>query len=210
MGRFEVALVAEYLSTHRIGIETGTLYGAGAREMAKIFDSVYTVELNKCLHSRTQQDLAIYKNITCIHGDSKLVLKYLLPTLDQTQGLVCYLDAHWSGDHTVDWDKSEWQGRVETSYAGACPTSENQVPLLEELEALVSMYQGPLVIYIDDMDKFDERGHGTRDRKFVGEDWSHLSVDRLEAVIAPRVRHSFRPNDEQWIIVLDPVGLDAL
>ena len=201
MGKFEQDLVKPYLKTHRVLVESGTLYGAGVDRALPYFDAIYTIELDKKLHVDAQMRFWNNPKVTCLQGDSKEVLHKLIPELPVT-GVVFYLDAHWSGDKSVDWKKSSWKGYVETSYVGNEPTPENQVPLLGELQAIVEKYPGPAILYIDDMDKFDEKGHGRKDFKFVGEDWSHLTINKLKDAVSPRLLNWITVSDEQTLIEL--------
>jgi hypothetical protein len=199
MGKFELRLMTPYLETHRTYVETGTLYGNGALSAEPHFDKIYTIELDRKLHKQAKRRFLGHPKIVCLQGDSKEVLVALIPELPPT-GVIFFLDAHWSGDHTVDWEKSVWKGHVQSAYVGEKPTSENQVPLLGELEAIVSDYPGNAVIYIDDMDKFDACGNGTTNLKFIGEDWSHLTVQKMKDIVSCRASSWSSVNSEQLVI----------
>lgn len=171
-------------------VETGTCRGVGTQVMAKNFEQVYTIELDETLHAQTKERLhgEGLKNITFIQGDSSVRLAQLIPELDGPA--VFFLDAHWSGDASVDWESSKWKGyRFDTAHAGdnEVPTSQEQVPLGEEFEAIARLFPYRGVIYVDDMDKFDWLGRGTKDKCFKGEDWSHLSVSILRDALGERV-----------------------
>jgi hypothetical protein len=82
-------------------------------------------------------------------------------------------------------------------------TAQSRVPLLEELDVIVRHCRGPCVVYIDDMDKFDADGNGLRDKAFVGEDWTHLTVKALYDAVAPRLDQAFSFG-EQLVLHLKP------
>lgn len=202
MGKFDIKNVERHLPSYRAAcVETGTFKGDGTAVMARFFDKVYTIELNKELYSRAQVRFRQNKNVECLQGDSKVVLKDLLPRLPKN-GAMFFLDAHWSGDSTVDWTKSEFKNKVNTSYVGDTPTGENQVPLNEELDLIMKHYPGKALIYVDDMDKFDKHGRGTKNLKFQGEDWSHLTVGKLRETVQSRLFNWYKPNPGQLIIEL--------
>jgi hypothetical protein len=46
------------------------------------------------------------------------------------------------------------------------------------------------------MDKFDLDGNGLRDQGFVGEDWTHLTVQALYDIVEPRVIGTFCFDDQ--------------
>lgn len=202
MGKFDINKIRRHLPHYRkVCVETGTFKGDGTAVMAKHFDHVYTIELNEELFNKAVRRFRNTKNVTCLLGDSKVVLRDLIPNLPPS-GATFFLDAHWSGDETVDWANSEFRNSTPTSYTGDEPTSENQVPLKEELELITKLYPGSALIYIDDMDKFDKHGRGTKNLKFQGEDWSHLTVKTLRKVVQPRLFNWYFPDPGQLIIEL--------
>jgi len=187
MGVFEFDRVKPYIDDrYRTVVETGTCLGYSTNNLAKAFSLVHTIELNQKLYENAVRNFNIYPHVMCHYGDSKEVLKTLVPQLSGQ--VIFFLDAHWSGDNSVDWKNSLWKGYgVETSYVGLEPTPENQVPLLEEIRIIHSEYPEECIIYIDDADKFDRNGKGISDKGFVGEDWSHLSLEHIKEVIKDRM-----------------------
>lgn len=186
MGVFEFERVKGYLDKrYRTVVETGTCLGYSTENLAKVFDTVHTIELNKELYEKACEKFSDNPNIHCHHGDSKVVLKQLIPKLSGQ--VIFFLDAHWSGDETIDWEHSYWKGYdVATSYLGESPTPENQVPLLEEIQTIMNEYLEECIIYVDDADKFDSEGKGRINKGFIGEDWSHLSLDLLKDTVRDR------------------------
>ena len=187
MGVFEFERVESYLDDrYKTVVETGTCLGYSTIALAKAFRIVHTIELNEELYRTACRNFASFPHVQCHHGDSKIVLKQLIPKLHGQ--VIFFLDAHWSGDRSVDWGNSLWKGYgVETSYCGERPTPENQVPLLEEIRLIHNEYLEECIIYIDDADKFGADGAGLVNKGFLGENWSHLTLERLKEVIKDRV-----------------------
>ncbi len=169
MGKFRIRILKKHApaSEYGIAIETGTLFGVSTRRLSRHFPLVYTIEINRELYEKAAAKFKGNDRIRVLHGDSKLVLRELLK--DIRRPCLFYLDAHFSGDHATNWKESRWRGyRVDTGYAGDRPSAENQVPLFEEIKAIHAAFKSRSLIYIDDVDKFDERGAGLRGQKFQG------------------------------------------
>ncbi|MGZ3687011.1 MAG: hypothetical protein ACXWP5_12135 [Bdellovibrionota bacterium] len=196
-------------SLPRIAVETGTCRGDSARILAKSFEQVVTIELSAELSSSAQKKLEAegFSNIRFVHGDSAVDLPKLLPSLRPDEPVFFFLDAHWSGDRTVNWSRAKWKGYgFDTAHrgdAGKTPCASEQVPLLAELAAINDHFPGPAHILIDDLKNLPETGPGLRDHEFPGEDWSHLSRAELLKILEPRLDrvHELR-NPAQWLISL--------
>jgi hypothetical protein len=199
MGRFSYELLqkavpAETLAKYTTIVETGTLFGDGAELMSKHFKTVHTIEIQDTLYEKAKARFQGNPGIQCHRGDSVDVLGRLsLP-----EPTVFFLDAHWSGDSSVDWVKSEWKGyTVNTGYRGTNPMDpKNQNPLLEEIMVLVKTVRGEFILYVDDTEKFDAAGNGLRNRCFIGEDWTHLSLQKIEAAIGTRLVSKHKTHDQ--------------
>ena len=199
MGRFSYELLqkavpAETLAKYTTIVETGTLFGDGAELMSKHFKMVHTIEIQDTLYEKAKARFQGNPGIQCHRGDSVDVLQRLsLP-----EPTVFFLDAHWSGDSSVDWVKSEWKGyTVNTGYRGTNPMDpKNQNPLLEEIMVLVKRMRGEFILYVDDTEKFDAAGMGLRNRCFIGEDWTHLSLQKIEAAIGTRLVSRHKTYDQ--------------
>jgi hypothetical protein len=185
---------AETLAKYTTIVETGTLFGDGAELMSKHFKTVHTIEIQDTLYEKAKARFQGNPGIQCHRGDSVDVLQRLsLP-----EPTVFFLDAHWSGDSSVDWVKSEWKGyTVNTGYRGTNPMDpKNQNPLLEEIMVLVKTIRGEFILYVDDTEKFDAAGMGLRNRCFIGEDWTHLSLQKIEAAIGTRLVSRHKTYDQ--------------
>lgn len=192
MGQFDVEFLRKYIDIKKYPcvVETGTLYGDSAMRISEEFPEVHTIEIHPTLFARASQRFAARPSVTCHFGDSASVLPKLLPKLQSPT--IFYLDAHWSGDHTTNWGASNWKGygndtgyRVTGPIAGN-PASRDQVPLEEEIDCIVREFPLECIVYIDDMDKFDEHGKGLRNKGFHGEDWSHLDFESILTRIGTR------------------------
>jgi len=122
-----IALALAKLSGATVFVETGTYQGATARWAAEYFASVYTIERAEPLFKAHSRALRALDNVEPLLGDSREVLRKIIPGL-QGQRAVVWLDGHWSGG--------------ETAGAG------EECPLIGELEMMASRAHD--VIFIDD------------------------------------------------------------
>ena len=198
MGIFEEEFLASNvrLSDYPICVETGTCLGESTERIRQLFPRVYTIEIEPSLHERA---FHMFDNVTCILGDSAVELKRLLPRLDKPT--VFFLDAHWSGDSSTDWEHSDFSGYgVDTGKRGEGTSWEDQVPLLDEIAAIVE-FPHRCVIYVDDADKFDRSGQGLKDKGFLGEDWSGVHLKDIMVALEPRME-LVTMNGRQLVVVL--------
>jgi hypothetical protein len=184
-------------------IESGTFRGKTTRHESRYFREVHTVELNEELFRSNAASFEPYPNIHAYHGDSAATLPKILSRL--AEPCVFFLDAHWSGDHSVDWSASEWKGfDVQTSFRGEKwpPDPDQQCPLIDEAAA-INAYPHRSVIIVDDWDVA-----GTQNLKFTGEDWSSITLDRvLGAFDKDRIHARFfmsYKGKTRMIILLNP------
>lgn len=189
-------------------VETGTLWGKSTERMAMRFGRVVTIELSQSLFNRAKARMENEGiiNVECLQGNSARVLNQILPTFSKPTFF--YLDAHWSGDSTVDWKNSRWGGYgVDTAHlgqAGAVPSGPEQVPLLDEVRSIVTLCKPAALICIDDVHTFDETGCGRRGSAFIGEDWSHISLKDIFETVEPRLLCKFEERDpHQLFMFLD-------
>jgi len=205
VGKFRIRTLNKYAeaTAYDVAVETGTLFGDSALRLSKYFSRVYTIEINRELFERASARFKGNDRVRVLFGDSKLVLRDLVKDIDEP--CLFYLDAHFSGDHATNWKESRWRGyRVDTGYAGDRPTAENQVPLFEEIKAIHDGLKSRCLIYIDDVDEFDESGAGRKDKNFQGEDWTHLSLKAIKDYLAGRLK-AWVKLKRQLIIELDEI-----
>lgn len=191
-----------------IAFETGTFLGKGTRYLAGSFPRVVTIELSQELHREAKATLSDCPNVECRQGNSAEVLARILPSYGLEATAFFFLDAHWSGDQTVDWQNSRWKGyRQDTAHlgTGSKPSGPEQCPLLEELAVIAREWQGPAHILIDDTRNIPAEGPGKKDFAFLGEDWSHLSRQSVLSALGSRLAgfHLLK-NPEQYFLTISP------
>jgi tetratricopeptide (TPR) repeat protein len=196
MGMYEHSFIKNVFTRYgghaaKRAVETGTCLGYSTRRLSRIYSRVDTVELDAELSHKTQEGMLQEgcSNVRFHVGDSAQVLRALVGEIHEP--CLFYLDAHWSGDATVDWNTSEWKGYgVSTAHRGIHgrrPSAEEQVPLLTELQIIHDHFAHNAVIYIDDLALFGPDGRGLKDAAFVGNDWSHLHIDDLKKACEGRL-----------------------
>lgn len=195
MGVFNFENIKNLLNdNYKIAIETGTFKGSGTLMLSKYFETVYTVEIDDNLFKNAKKRFKDNKNIICLNGDSKKVILKLTEELNnKDSNIFFWLDAHWSGDNSVDWANSKWEGyNCNTGHIGekedGTVPAYNQVPLEQEIINIYDNVKNECIIYIDDFDKIDTQTlKGTKNKCFIGEDWSHIDFNRIFNYINDRV-----------------------
>jgi hypothetical protein len=177
-----------------IAIETGTCRGNGTRMLASKFKRVITIELSEELLRNARERLsgAEYSHIEFFTGNSAEMLKTILSGLASSQPTFFFLDAHWSGDSSVEWEKSAWKGYgLDTAHLGegTKPSGPEQCPLADELSVINEYCKGPAFILVDDMKNIPNSGSGLKNNGFPGEDWSHLSRQSLVDIVKSRLEN---------------------
>ena len=84
-------------------VETGTYKGNTAVWAAEHFANIFTVEFSKNIYKQTKERLDKLQNVRFIYGNSKNILKNIIPEL--TSPAFFWLDSHWSGGET--WGQDE-------------------------------------------------------------------------------------------------------
>ncbi len=131
--KFRVIRSLKGKSKSKIFIEAGTYFGVTAERCSRIFDQVYTIELNQTLAQKAADFLKPKNNITVMTGDALKVLPQLLKR-SEIQDVFIYLDGHVCGPATSSSNFPE--------------------PAVEELAAL-SPYQEKInAIVVDDFRNF--------------------------------------------------------
>jgi hypothetical protein len=199
-------------------IETGTFLGHATKIFADKYETVHTIELDKKLSEFAEKGMkeSGYENITCWVGDSAQILPKLITDYNQNfsdKKVLFYLDAHWSGDESVTY-KDGWGGPMSwignyTAHKGKDnkPTSQEQVPLVEEIMSIYNNFENECIICVDDYDKFDEDGNGLTGVMFDAEDWSHINLKKIFSSISDRVAEMFIVNDR---LIVKIKGKNAL
>lgn len=210
--RFLFNLLEELRQEHGIGgfkefVETGTLFGHTTLHASYWFDRVTTIELSSDLHAEAVKHLAHRPNILCLHGNSADVLPDVIEKL--AGPTLFFLDAHWSGDSSVDWENSLFSGypadTARLDHSGLAE-AERQVPLMNELESIAAGHLWPAVVVIDDWGSI-----GGQDFAFSGEDWSAFDRQKILERISGHDRTLFHfPYDEKrYVWGLGPMSEGA-
>ena len=202
---FLFQIYQEFQNDSRIGhlkhfIETGTLFGHTTLHASYWFEHVTTIELSEELHALAEATLKSRTNVRCLHGNSAELLPDTVKTLDGPS--LFFLDAHWSGDNSVDWDQSDWGGYpVETAKIDddALTQTDRQVPLMGELRVIADDHQYGAVIVIDDWNSMGQSGFA-----FEQEDWSALDKSKIINWISshPRTIIHYEKDPKHYVWVL--------
>ena len=198
-------------------VETGTFLGETTKYLARQFNRVHTIELDKGLYDTVSNGIfKNNKNVICHLGDSATILKdKLIDELNNSpldKKVFFFLDAHWSGDDNVDWNNSNWKGVYSyergknTAHRGntQTPSAIDQVPLEEEIMHIYNNFNNECLICIDDWDKIDENGIGKKNDQFIGEDWSNINFNVIRDKIKDRLAGDpFMISKEKIVIKLN-------
>ena len=125
-------------------IETGTYLGTTTRLASTIFDYVYTMEIVQQLYDESRAYGG--DNITYLLGDTIKLLPTIIPKIDAPA--MWFLDSHQSGPETSN--NGKW------------------VPLLDELNIILSSYKYPSIYIIDDLRLFSKHW-----------DWADVSIESI-------------------------------
>jgi hypothetical protein len=132
-------VMVDFNTYPRVFVETGTFRGDTTAAMAKVFESVFTVELSPEYWHNARRRLAGVTNVCCLPGDSAMVVPTLCDFLQEP--VVWFLDAHWLRR------KGKHQDKVPT---------DNKFPLWSELLAIRQRPYTEIVI-VDDVTLFGTR-----------------------------------------------------
>ncbi len=86
-------------------IEIGTYKGITAKRCSRIFDHVYTIELDEQLYNYASDYLKNHSNVHLFQGDAKIQLPTLLGEIPSD--MIVFLDGHFSGSDTALGDEPE-------------------------------------------------------------------------------------------------------
>ena len=157
------------LQDYKIFIETGTHIGDTIVPMSDFFEELHTIELSKIYYEYFNMRQFDRKKIKSYLGDSTKILPEILPKIESSA--VFFLDGHYSSGNTAKGDKD--------------------VPLIEEISSINSLFKNSGIIIIDDLRLF-----GTK----VDEDWSQISRDSVLSPIKDRTHETFEHGDRFVII----------
>ena len=118
-------------------VETGTLHGDMVAALALDFDHIYSIELSRELYWLARLRFLGRRHVHLVQGDSSEVLRRLLERIDTP--CIFWLDGHYGGGHMARGKKD--------------------VPIVEELAAILAHPAREHVVVIDDVGIF-ERAEG--------------------------------------------------
>jgi len=141
-------------------IETGTYEGDMVSATKRIFDKIYSIEIDEKLCNKARQRFSKLKSIRIIHGDSGKVLPKLIKEIDKP--CLFWLDAHYSGGITSKGDletpivqelecilNHPIKRHVTLIDDARCFTGQNDYPTMEELKKFVHEKNPNLVFRIE-------------------------------------------------------------
>ena len=158
-------------------IETGTYKGETAIMASSNYKTVYTIEISEERYQESK-DTARLNNISNVIfylGDSTYLLKEIIPLV--LEGSIFFLDAHISGFDTK-WNQQQ------------------RVPLLEELNIILSYKIGPSVFILDDV-RFWK---GNNNQVW---DWEHIDSDTIINLFLKhgyKIVSCFEQNDRFYVL----------
>ena len=112
----------------KILVETGTYYGDMIDAIKKVFDQIYSIELNPELYKKAKERFKEEEHIELIRGDSGTELRNVINRINQPA--LFWLDGHYSGGVTAKANKD--------------------TPICEELDHILNAKDLGHVLIIDD------------------------------------------------------------
>ena len=143
---------------YKVFIETETYHGGTIFAMEPHFQQLHTVEYDQKLYNSTKSRYNGNK-INFILGDSSVVFKDLLPTIDEKA--IFFLDGHWSCEDTGQ--------------------SVKDVPLIEEITHINEFFKKEAILIIDGYRLFGTYIPG------VEPNWSDISKDKIMQILLTRI-----------------------
>ena len=167
-----------YIKTNNIQnfVETGTYKAQTTKMAATLFETVYSTEIDNRLYKDALTTCKDLKNVNLLYGDSLDLLQIITPNV--VDGSVFFLDAHVSGAD------SSWNGT-------------DRVPLMEEINIILSHKLGPSVFILDDVRFWKNQSQ-------TAWDWEHICVDTILDNFSKNgyeVQDSYISNDRFFIII---------
>jgi len=149
-------------------VETGTNMGRTTFAMEPHFNKVYTIEISEQYYYNTKSKYNGNK-IVFLLGDSSIVFQSLLPNINEPS--ILFLDGHWSSGDT---------GR-----------GVKDVPLLEEIKHINTLFKHDAILIIDDFRLF-----GKGPNNGCNEDWSDISKSSITDILKDRITNIYHLSSE--------------
>lgn len=148
----------------KIFVETGTYLGDTTFAMKDIAEKIYTIELSDELYKNAVLRFQDYKNITCLHGDSAVVLIEVLKQINEKT--LFWLDGHYS--------------------SGITARGVKDTPILEELEIIYNAKKLNHILLIDDARCFDGKSDYPSIeelKKYILSKWPDAHIESAKDII---------------------------
>lgn len=145
-------------------VETGTHYANTIQHLIDEFEEIHSIELSIPFYNRAKTIFEKNNKVKLYQGDSMYVLPEVLKKINES--CIFFLDGHYSSEDTAKGEK--------------------EVPLLEELESIMTEFNNECLIIIDDLRLF-----GTTH----SEDWGSVSEDAVIKLVEPRMEKYEKIND---------------
>ncbi len=112
----------------KVFLETGTYIGDTTEDCRKIFDKIFSIELDDVLFEKATKRFEAYSHISIVHGDSGQKIEEILSKINEP--CLFWLDGHYS--------------------AGITAKGELNTPIINELDHIFHHQIDSHVILIDD------------------------------------------------------------
>jgi hypothetical protein len=155
-------------------VETGTYKADTTMQAAEKFDFVYTTEIVPVLYENSKRIASRFDNISFYLGDSVELLQTIMPQV--SDGAVFFLDAHQSGHDTGN-------------------NKKQLVPLIEEINTILSFDLGPSVFILDDLRLWK----GQEKAAWGWDQISTLGILKLFVKHGKTIVDFYEKNDRFWI-----------
>jgi hypothetical protein len=174
----------------KVFIETGTFKGKTISQVADIFHTIHTFELNEEWYREAVSKFKEQNHINCHYGDSAEGLKEVLPEINDP--VVFWLDAHYFGPGTA--------------------LGIDEVPLLRELEVIAARRQRDIII-IDDAELLGTQGRCEAAGDYYGHeyDWEDITVRSIKKAIHWKPNYLMVRHDNTLLLIFTNLTMpDAL
>lgn len=159
----------EDYTKYKCFIETGTYNGGTIFSVEPYFDKLYTIEISEEYYKNTSK-MYNGRKINFLLGDSSKVFEKLLPTINEK--CIFFLDGHWS--------------------CGDTGKGEKEVPLLEEIKHINTLFKNEAIIIIDDFRLF-----GLSQKTGYDVDWGEISKEKVLQILLSRLKIVYHL-DSSW------------
>ncbi len=155
-------VIADYQKKYNsnVLVETGTLHGDMIEAQKRSFKKVYSIELDKKLHSEAIERFKYDRNVKLVLGDSGVKIFEVIKEISEPA--VFWLDGHYSGTYTALGDvECPIYGEIDGVFSGQvknhillvddarCFIGQNSYPTIEELFNYIKKYNSKYTMSVD-------------------------------------------------------------